>query len=120
MVDMTSNGYMHANGDIRESVTAYPTTPLCVAHDASEEVYLHSLQPLDDNWVRERLSKPPFVEIDGVTNARTLGGYACKVQLQDRPEPLNTVTRQFLLYRSGEVSGITEKGACSLTAGLHG
>lgn len=85
-----------------------------VVRDASEEMYLNTLQPLDKDWVSERLSKPPFVEIEGVTNVRTLGGYASKVTLPGSAKPTNTVIRSKLLYRSGEVSGITDKGMPAL------
>ena len=100
---MTSNG--RGSGALANSCT-----PLNLARDSSEDVYLHSLQPLDKEWVKERLSKPPFVEIEGVINVRTLGGYPCKVKLAGSAEPVHMVTRPKLLYRSGEVSGITEKG----------
>ena len=107
---MTTNGRNDDTGSC--SCASDPSFNTEVARDASEDVYLHSLQPLDKEWVKDRLSKRPFVEVDGVTNVRTLGGYACKVACQG-DEPINTVTRENLLFRSGEISGITDKGKCS-------
>ncbi|KAK7057795.1 protein tyrosine serine phosphatase [Favolaschia claudopus] len=47
------------------------------------------------------LSSPPFLPIEGVINFRTIGGYKTS---NGRPVHLN------LVFRSGEVSGITEAG----------
>ena len=58
--------------------------------------------PLDEDYVRTRLSQPPFVTIDGVLNIRDLGSY-------QTADP-SLVTKPSLMYRSGEVSGITEEG----------
>lgn len=69
---------------------------------------LNSLEPLDHDWVQKRLKEFPFVLIDGVTNARTLGSYPAKPQ--DSGESKTEMTRPKQLYRSAEVSGITEQG----------
>ena len=58
--------------------------------------------PLDEDYVRTRLMQPPFVTIDGVLNIRDLGSYPTT-------DP-SLITKPSLMYRSGEVSGITVKG----------
>ena len=60
--------------------------------------------PLDEDYVRTRLKQPPFVTIDGVLNIRDLGSY-------QTADP-SLVTKPSLIYRSGEVSGITAEGIC--------
>ena len=60
--------------------------------------------PLDEDYVRTRLKQPPFVTIDGVLNVRDLGSY----QSADS----SLVTKPSLMYRAGEVSGITSEGIC--------
>lgn len=57
---------------------------------------------LDPTYVAERLSRPPFAIISGVVNVRDLGSYPT-----DRP---GYITKPGLVYRSGEVSFITEDG----------
>jgi len=64
------------------------------------------LEPLDPGYVQDRLSKPPFVTILGVVNVRDLGSYPT-----DKP---GYVTKPGLLFRSGEVSAITEEGKSRL------
>ena len=59
-------------------------------------------EPLDEDYVRTRLSQPPFVTIDGVLNIRDLGSY-------QTADP-SFITKPSLIYRSGEVAGITEEG----------
>lgn len=59
-------------------------------------------EPLDEDYVRTRLSQPPFVTIDGVLNIRDLGSY-------QTADP-SLITKPSLMYRSGEVAGITEEG----------
>lgn len=59
-------------------------------------------EPLDEDYVRTRLKQPPFVAIDGVLNIRDLGSYPTA-------DP-SLMTKPSLMYRSGEVSGITEEG----------
>ena len=61
-------------------------------------------EPLDEDYVRTRLSQPPFVTIDGVLNVRDLGSY-------QTADP-SLITKPSLMYRSGEVSGITGEGMC--------
>ena len=61
------------------------------------------LEPLDPVYVSERLSKPPFVTIPGVVNIRDLGGYPS----QSKP---GYITRPGFVFRSGEVSSITDDG----------
>jgi len=63
---------------------------------------MDSLDPLDPALVQSVLSSPPFVIIQGVTNVRTLGPYPTK-----NPEG---VTRTDFVFRSSEVSKITEEG----------
>jgi hypothetical protein len=58
--------------------------------------------PLDEDYVRTRLKQPPFVTIDGVLNIRDLGSY-------QTADP-SLITKPSLMYRSGEVSGITGEG----------
>jgi len=62
--------------------------------------------PLDEDYVRTRLKQPPFVTIDGVLNIRDLGSYPTA-------DP-SLITKPSSLYRSGEVSGITEEGKSQL------
>ncbi|KAJ7023416.1 protein-tyrosine phosphatase-like protein [Mycena alexandri] len=53
------------------------------------------------------LFSPPFVVVDGVINIRTIGGYKIDNSLLVTPG---------LIFRSGEVSGITEAGKQQLLA----
>ncbi|KAJ6497397.1 protein-tyrosine phosphatase-like protein [Mycena sanguinolenta] len=53
------------------------------------------------------LSSPPFVVIEGVINVRTIGGYKTDASHLVNPK---------LVFRSGEVSGITEAGKEQLIA----
>ncbi|KAJ7682717.1 protein-tyrosine phosphatase-like protein [Mycena polygramma] len=64
---------------------------------------MDDLEPLDLGYVQDRLSRPPFVPIAGVINVRDLGGLPSQVYP-------NQVTRPRYLYRSAELSGITEEG----------
>lgn len=63
--------------------------------------------PLDEDYVNAVLRRPPFVTIDGVLNIRDLGS------LQTADPTL--ITKPSLMYRSGEVSGITEEGTSLIT-----
>lgn len=63
-------------------------------------------EPLDEDYVKTRLKQPPFVTIDGVLNIRDLGSYPTA-------DP-SLLTKPSLMYRSGEVSGITEEGKSQL------
>lgn len=58
--------------------------------------------PLDEDYVKTRLGQPPFVIIGGVFNIRDIGSYPTA-------DP-TLITKPSLIYRSGEVSGITEEG----------
>jgi hypothetical protein len=60
-------------------------------------------EPLDPQFVQDQLSRPPFVTVAGVINVRDLGG------LPSHLYP-NMVTKPRYLYRSAELSGITEEG----------
>ncbi|CAA7260109.1 unnamed protein product [Cyclocybe aegerita] len=64
---------------------------------------MHDLDPLDPAYVREVLSKPPFVIIPGVINVRDLGG------LSSTTHP-GQITKPGYLFRSAELSGITDEG----------
>ena len=61
------------------------------------------LEPLDPTYVQERLKKPPFVTVPGVVNIRDLGSYPTD-------QPAGFITKPGLLYRSGEISSVTEEG----------
>ena len=63
---------------------------------------MDSLESLDPAFVQSVLSSPPFVTIEGITNVRTLGPYPAK-----NPEG---ATRVDFVFRSSEVSKITEEG----------
>ncbi|KAI0727345.1 protein-tyrosine phosphatase-like protein [Fomitopsis betulina] len=65
------------------------------------------LEPLDPVYVNERLSRPPFVAISGVVNVRDLGGYPSETSP-------GHVTRPGFIFRSGEVSSITDDGKAQL------
>ena len=70
---------------------------------------LNTLEPLDSEWVQERLASFPFVHIDGVTNVRALGPYPVRPRNEENGS-LHLVTRPHQLFRSAEISGITEQG----------
>jgi len=70
---------------------------------------MKDLDPLDPAYVADVLSRPPFVKISGVTNVRDLGSYPSITH------PGKMVKPQ-LLFRSAEVSGITEDGKAELKA----
>lgn len=59
-------------------------------------------EPLDPEYVKDRLSKPPFVSVPGVVNIRDLGSYSTCYP--------GMITRPLSLFRSGEVSAITDEG----------
>lgn len=76
------------------------------------------LEPLDPSFVVERLSKPPFVIVDGVYNVRDLGLSSVMNDTSiATAEVVSPPMRPGFIYRSGEVSAITEQGAyhCKLT-----
>jgi len=64
---------------------------------------MDALEPLDPQFVQDQLSRHPFVPIAGVINVRDLGG------LPSHLYP-NLVTKPGYLYRSAELSGITDEG----------
>ncbi|KAJ6539696.1 protein-tyrosine phosphatase-like protein [Mycena capillaripes] len=64
---------------------------------------MDDLEPLDPQFVQDQLSRLPFVKIDGVINVRDLGNLASHLYP-------NLVTKPRYLYRSAELSGITEEG----------
>ncbi|KDR84016.1 hypothetical protein GALMADRAFT_236600 [Galerina marginata CBS 339.88] len=64
---------------------------------------MQDLDPLDPVYVQDVLSKPPFITIPGVINVRDLGPYPSTTDN-------NFVTKPGYLFRSAELSGITEEG----------
>ena len=66
---------------------------------------MHDLDPLDPAYVQDVLSKPPFVAISGVINVRDLGHYPSTT------DP-GLVTKSRYIFRSAELSGITDEGNC--------
>ena len=70
---------------------------------------LASLEPLNHEWVQKRLNEFPFVSIEGVTNTRTLGSYP--IGKRGNNQFSEGMTRQKQLYRSAEISRITDKGS---------
>jgi hypothetical protein len=63
---------------------------------------MSELAPLDPDLLADVLSKHPFVMIDGVCNVRDLG----MIPAADS----KNVTRSGFMYRSGELSGVTQHG----------
>lgn len=63
---------------------------------------MDDLQPLDEEYVQLALSAPPFVNISGVINVRDLGSYPTSYT--------NKMTRPGFMFRSAELSSITEQG----------
>ena len=67
---------------------------------------------------------PPFVNVEGVSNFRDLGGYACRptyvshshIHLNDAPNPQSV--RRGTLFRCAQLSQITPTGASTLTKDL--
>ncbi|KAF7301982.1 TYR-PHOSPHATASE-2 domain-containing protein [Mycena indigotica] len=68
---------------------------------------MSDLDALDPLVVEQHLSRLPFVKIDGVINVRDLG------LLPSQLYP-NLITKPRLLYRSAELSGITDEGKAQL------
>ncbi|KAJ3776711.1 protein-tyrosine phosphatase-like protein [Lentinula raphanica] len=64
---------------------------------------MHDLEPLDPSYVQETLSRPPFVSISGVINARDLGGYPSITHPGKSTKP-------GFVYRSAEVAAVTDEG----------
>lgn len=67
---------------------------------------MKDLDPLDPAYVADVLSRPPFVNISGVTNVRDLGSYPSVTHPGKMVKPR-------MLFRSAEVSSITEEGSHS-------
>src|SRR5258708_7163 len=65
---------------------------------------MSELAPLDPDLLADVLSKHPFVTIDGVFNVRDLGMIPVAGG--------EYVTRSGFMYRSGELSGVTQHGVC--------
>lgn len=59
-------------------------------------------EPLDPEYVKQRLAQPPFVAIPGVVNVRDLGSYSTSYP--------GMITKPRFLFRSGELSAITDEG----------
>jgi Tyrosine phosphatase family len=64
---------------------------------------MRDFDPLDQAYVADVLSRPPFVNISGVTNVRDLGSYPSTTHP-------GKIVKPKLLFRSAEVSSITEEG----------
>lgn len=69
---------------------------------------MHDLDPLDPDYVRDVLSKPPFVPIHGVINVRDLGHYPSTTEK-------GQITKPGYLFRAAELSGITDEGINAVT-----
>ena len=69
---------------------------------------MHDLDPLDPEYVQDVLSKPPFVSLKGVINVRDLGQYPSSTEK-------GQITKPGYLFRSAELSGITEEGMTTAT-----
>lgn len=92
--------------------------------------YMADLEPLDPQFVQTVLSNPPFVSVPGVHNVRDLGLYPAHISFSrqatgesdiegDRNGNASLVTRPGYMFRSAEVSGITEEGtSCFIIASL--
>jgi hypothetical protein len=63
---------------------------------------MSELTPLDPELVADVLSKHPFVNVEGVCNLRDLG----MIPVADGEH----LTRSGFMYRSGELSRITQHG----------
>ncbi|KAF8897784.1 protein-tyrosine phosphatase-like protein [Infundibulicybe gibba] len=63
----------------------------------------NDFEPLDPTYVQDVLSRPPFVTISGVPNIRDLGSYPSTIYP-------GKSTRPGFIFRSAEVSGITNEG----------
>ena len=60
------------------------------------------IEPLDPEYVRDRLSRPPFVSIPGVDNVRDLGSYPTSTE--------GFMTKPNFIFRGAEISAITDEG----------
>lgn len=57
-------------------------------------------EPLDPELIKQTLSSPPFYEIEGLINVRSL----------PMPNPVSTQSKRGLILRSGESNGMTDDG----------
>ena len=73
----------------------------CIVSDSPGA--MDELEPLDSTFVQEILSRPPFVNIPGVINVRDLGCLPSQTHQ-------GSVTKPGYLFRSAELSSITEEG----------
>jgi len=69
---------------------------------------MHDLDPLDPDYVRDVLSKPPFVPLHGVINVRDLGHYPSTTEK-------GQITKPGYLFRAAELSSITDEGTTTVT-----
>ena len=89
----------HLASDL-DDLLPYPPFHVMLAKELN---HTKDLEPLDPEYVSERLSKPPFVTVPGVFNIRDLGCYPSS-------RHSGMITRPRLLYRSAEISSITDEG----------
>jgi len=68
---------------------------------------MNELAPLDPVYVQDVLSKPPFVDLPGVFNVRDLGNLPSAIYD-------GYVTKPQFLFRSAELSSITEEGKAKM------
>lgn len=105
------------DGTLQETATQYiylddfspfslPPPPARKSDMASTDINQY-LPPLDPVQVHAQLSSLPFVQIDGVVNARDLGGYASATYP-------GSVTRSSRFFRSGEIFRITDDGKAKI------
>ena len=70
---------------------------------------MNELDPLDPAYVQDVLSKPPFIDLPGVINFRDLGNWHSTSRE-------GSITKPGYLFRSAELSSITEEGIKFLTS----
>jgi protein tyrosine/serine phosphatase len=68
---------------------------------------MDEFEPLDPTYVQETLLKPPFLNVSGVINFRDIGN------LPSQAYP-GSVTKPGYLFRSAELSSITEGGRAKI------
>jgi len=59
--------------------------------------------PLEPDYVKSKLASPPFVEVEGVVNIRSLGSYPSQTRS-------DFITKPNFMFRSGAIGNITESG----------
>ena len=98
---ITCSARVHYDGDVptRAHIITVSTflvlVPVMTATDLS-------LEALDPTYVSDVLSRPPFVQISGVSNVRDLGSYPTSTP--------NLITKPGYAFRGAEVSNITQQG----------